>query len=72
MSLNNPAPILHQNIMAGVNKMSNKPKQQKSNGLLSSTKKANSSSNEDISSPVTRVAMYVKAIQKQREEMKNG
>jgi hypothetical protein len=75
VALNDPTPILHQNMMIFMDKMSKDKKMpvQEKAGLLG-PKKSMIKTNDDISveDSKIRVASYMEQIQTKREEVKNG
>ena len=75
MALNDPTPIMHQNMVIMMKKMSeeNKSPVEDKGGLLGPRKPMNRASNElSIEEPKLRVASYMEQIQTKREEIKNG
>ncbi len=75
MALNDPTPIMHQNMVMMMKKMSEEKKSpvEDKGGLLGPRKPMNRVSNElSIEEPKLRVASYMEQIQTKREEMKNG
>ena len=72
--LNNPAPLLYQNLrLAMENSEPEKPAKEKG-GLLGPRKTMAQKMDEenDATSPTRRVASYMQLIQQKREELKNG
>tara|TARA_E500000318_G_C3366910_1_gene136918 strand:- start:204 stop:431 length:228 start_codon:yes stop_codon:yes gene_type:complete len=75
VALNDPTPIMHQNMVMMMKKMSEEKKSpvEDKGGLLGPRKPMNRVSNElSIEEPKLRVASYMEQIQTKREEMKNG
>ncbi len=71
--LNNPTPLIHQNLrLAMENSVEEKPVEQKG-GLLGPRKPmAQKQNDDDMLNPTKRVASYMQLIQQKREELKNG
>lgn len=71
--LNNPTPLIHQNLrLAMENSVEEKPVEQKG-GLLGPRKPmAQKQDDNDMLNPTKRVASYMQLIQQKREEVKNG
>ena len=71
--LNNPTPLIHQNLrLAMENSVEEKPVEQKG-GLLGPRKPMMQKQNDDdMLNPTKRVASYMQLIQQKREELKNG
>lgn len=71
--LNNPTPLIHQNLrLAMENSVEKKPVEQKG-GLLGPRKPmAQKQDDNDMLNPTKRVASYMQLIQQKREEVKNG
>ena len=71
--LNNPTPLIHQNLrIAMENSVEEKPVEQKG-GLLGPRKPmAQKQNDDDMLNPTKRVASYMQLIQQKREELKNG
>lgn len=71
--LNNPTPLIHQNLrLAMENSVEEKPVEQKG-GLLGPRKPmAQKQNDDDMLNPTKRVASYMQLIQQKREDVKNG
>ena len=71
--LNNPTPLIHQNLrLAMENSVEEKPVEQ-NGGLLGPRKQsAQKQNDDDMLNPTKRVASYMQLIQQKREELKNG
>ena len=71
--LNNPNPLIHQNLrLAMENSVEEKPVEQKG-GLLGPRKPmAQKQDDNDMLNPTKRVASDMQVIQQKREEVKNG
>lgn len=71
--LNNPTPLIHQNLrLAMENSVEETPLEQKG-GLLGPRKSmAQKQNDDDMLNPTKRVASYMQLIQQKREELKNG
>jgi hypothetical protein len=70
--LNNPTPLIHQNLrLAMENSVEETPVEQKG-GLLGPRKPMAQKQNDDMLNPTKRVASYMQLIQQKREELKNG
>lgn len=73
MALTNPSPILYQNIST-VMKMKPEEKPLSASTLMGPPKRKQISNDKmgDPMQPSRRIATYIEAIQKKREEIKNG
>ena len=71
--LNNPTPLIHQNLrLAMENSVEETPVEQKG-GLLGPRKSmAQKQNDDDMLNPTKRVASYMQLIQQKREDVKNG
>ena len=73
MALNNPAPIIYQNIREKMDARNPKKDTSAVKGLLGPSKqKAQSMEYADIKNPANRVMEYMDIIMKQREELKSN
>lgn len=72
MALNNPAPIIYQNIREKMDARTPKRDMSATKGLLGPSKKRiQSMESADIKKPANRVMEYMDVIMKQREELKS-
>ena len=71
--LNNPTPLIHQNLrIAMENSVEEKPVEQKGGLLGPRQPMAQKQNDDDMLNPTKRVASYMQLIQQKREELKNG
>jgi len=71
--LNNPTPVIYQNLKMAMKEQPEKSVETKKTGLLAPSKTgAQKYADQDNASPAVRIAAYVKQIQDKREEINNG